>query len=80
MVQKTILGLISRKSSNPTPRRASDPGRMASTTASAVAASSFRMATPASVRRSSTRERFPRFRCRCMSDVPSTIGQVISRM
>ena len=80
MLQKTIFGLSARRSSYPTPRRANDPGRMASTTTSAVAASSFMISTPASVRRSSTSERLPRLRCRCISEVPSTMGHVISRM
>jgi hypothetical protein len=80
MLQKTIFGFRTRRSSYPTPRRANAPGRMASTTTSAPVANSFRMATPASVRRSSTSERFPRLTCRFMRDVPSTMGHVISRM
>ena len=53
---------------------------MASTTTSQVFASSLKVATSSSVRRSMTMERLPRLTCRCMRETPSTIGQVISRM
>ena len=53
---------------------------MASTTTSAVLASSLKVATSSSLRRSITMLRLPRLMWRCMSETPSTIGQVISRM
>ena len=45
-----------------------------------LVASSLKVATSSSVRRSMTIERLPRLRWRCMSETPSTIGQVMSRM
>ena len=80
MVQNTSLGLSARSCSKPTPRRASPPGRMASTTTSAVEVNSLKVATSSLLRRSMTMLRLPRLIWRCMRETPSTMGQVISRM
>ena len=77
---KTIFGLISSQLLEADARDgASAPGRIASTTASAFAASARKISFASSVRRSSVRLFFPRFTCRCISETPSTIGHVISR-
>ncbi len=80
IVQNTIAGLTTLRSSKPRPRLAKPPGRMASMTASAPATNSRNTAFPSSVRRSSVMLFLPRLMCRCISETPSTIGHVMRRM
>ncbi len=84
----TTDGLSSHSRSKVNPRLSRNPGRMPSTTTSLAATRSANKAVPSSVFKSSTTERLPRLRCRCMSEldratplssVSCTMGQVMAR-